>query len=153
MLIRSLVIVGIIATMFLCFLGFFKSKKRPVDILSVLIVIGMFTALIWKLKERNKTVKYALTRGQLHNIATQLTNYHADYQDLSTIPDHLQMEMQLKYLNDKYGRAVKIDIQKDSFELISYGEDGKKGGEDLNQDIEINWHSGSEININAYDDY
>ena len=120
MLIKSLVILGIIATMFFCFLGFFKSKKRPVEILSVLIVICMFTALIYKLKERNKTVNYALTRGQLHSIAKQLTHYHADYQDLSHIPDHLQMHMQLKYLNDKYGREVKIDLHRDSFQLISY---------------------------------
>jgi general secretion pathway protein G len=128
------------------------------ELLIVLVIIGLLAALVGPtLYQRIKPAKQSATRAQIENFATALDSFYIDTGRYPTTPEGL------KALRDKPGSLekwngpyLKKEIPSDpwgnqyvyrapgrsgGYEIVSYGADGREGGEGEDQDIN-SWQAG-----------
>ncbi len=127
------------------------------ELLLVLVIIGLLAAVVGpSLYQRIKPAKETAARAQIENFATALDNFMMDTGRYPTTPEGL------KALRDKpdnlqkwNGPYLKKEIPDDpwgtpykylapgrngGYEIVSFGADGKEGGEGDNADIN-SWES------------
>lgn len=120
-----------------------------IEAIVVIVIIGVLAALIGpRLIGRVGSAKTSTAKSNAAAIASALKLYHADY---GAFPDSLQALAvkpssggngpyveNAEQLKDPWGRnyVLKIPGEKNAdFDIISYGGDGKPGGDGENEDI------------------
>ncbi|OGI41233.1 MAG: type II secretion system protein GspG [Candidatus Muproteobacteria bacterium RBG_16_62_13] len=122
------------------------------ELLLVLVIIGLLAALVGPtLYQRIKPAKESAARAQIENFATALDSYLLDVGRYPTTQEGLKALRAKPEGVDKWnGPYLKKDVPSDSwgnpfvyrapgrnggYEIISYGADGREGGEGDNADI------------------
>lgn len=127
------------------------------ELLLVLVIIGLLAALVGPtLYQRIKPAKESAARAQIENFATALDSYYIDVgrypntqealKALRTKPEgvekwngpYLKKEVPM----DPWGAAYvyRAPGRNGGYEIVSYGADGREGGEGENADIN-SWES------------
>lgn len=122
------------------------------ELLIVLVIIGLLAALVGPtVYQRIKPAKQSAARAQIENFMTGLDNFYIDVNRYPTAQEGLKI-LRIKpdgtdrwkgpYLKkeipeDPWGNAYiyRSPGRNDGYEIISYGADGREGGEGDNQDI------------------
>lgn len=135
-----------------------KQAKRTtpgftlMELLIVLVIIGLLAALVGPtLYQRIKPAKQSAARAQIENFMTALDNYFIDVGRYPTTQEGLQALRTKSEGNAKWnGPYLKKEVPDDSwgnafiyrapgrsggYEILSYGADGREGGEGEAQDI------------------
>lgn len=122
------------------------------ELLVVLVIIGLLAALVGPvLYQRINPAKQSVTRAQIENFMTALDSYFLDVgkfptqqQGLSTLrsPQENESKWNGPYLKkeipaDSWGNQFVYHApgRNGGYEIVSYGADGKEGGEGDNADI------------------
>lgn len=122
------------------------------ELLLVLVIIGLLAALVGPtLYQRIKPAKEAVARAQVENFATALDAYLLDVGHYPSMQDGLKAlrarpegtekwngpYLKKEIPNDPWGNpfVYKVPGRNGGYEIISYGADGKEGGEGDNADI------------------
>jgi general secretion pathway protein G len=122
------------------------------ELLLVLVIIGLLAALVGPtLYQRIKPAKASAVRAQIENFATALDGYYIDVGRYPETQDGLKVLRSKPDSAEKWnGPYLKKDIPLDpwggaylyrapgrngGYEIISYGADGREGGEGENADI------------------
>lgn len=122
------------------------------ELLIVLVIIGLLAALVGPtLYQRIKPAKQSATRAQIENFMTALDNYFIDVGRFPTTQEGLQVLRMKSEGNVKWnGPYLKKNVPDDpwgnsflyrapgrsgGYEILSYGADGREGGEGEDQDI------------------
>lgn len=122
------------------------------ELLIVLVIIGLLAAVVGPaLFQRIAPAKESAVRAQIENFMTALDNYFIDTGRFPTVQQGLQaLRVQPENETRWRGPYLKKEIPKDpwgtafvyrspgrngGYELISYGADGREGGEGDNRDI------------------
>ena len=122
------------------------------ELLIVLVIIGLLAALVGPaLFQRVAPAKESAARAQIENFMTALDNYFIDTGRFPTAQQGLQaLRAQPENETRWRGPYLKKEIPKDpwstafvyrspgrngGYEILSYGADGREGGEDNNRDI------------------
>jgi general secretion pathway protein G len=126
-----------------------------IEIIVVVMIIAVLATLIApKLLSRVGTAKHAAAQSKASAIAQQVTMYHLEM-GLSEVQDDFDLELLLlshedggapggPFLEkdadiiDPWGNPFEILVPgnvNNSFDVISWGEDGEAGGEGINADI------------------
>jgi len=104
-------------------------QKKQMILLTILLCVILLAVIIGKIVESthlNNNIK-------LKFIAQHINNYIDDY---NKYPASLtEINVKKNFLKDEWGRFFIYKKGKNKITLISYGEDGKKGGVKTNQDI------------------
>lgn len=128
------------------------------ELLIVLVIIGLLAALVGPvLYQRINPAKQSVARAQIESFMTALDSYFLDVgkfpspqQGLSALRTRQEGESKWNgpYLkkeipSDPWGNpfAYRSPGRNGGYEIISYGADGKEGGENDNADIN-SWESG-----------
>lgn len=127
------------------------------ELLLVLVIIGLLAALVGPtLYQRIKPAKQAVARAQIDNFSTALDGCYLDMGRYPTSQEGLKILRVKPDGGDKWkGPYLKKEIPNDpwgtpyvyrspgrsgGYEITSYGEDGREGGEGDNADIN-SWES------------
>jgi general secretion pathway protein G len=127
------------------------------ELLLVLVIIGLLAALVGPtLYQRIKPAKQAIARAQIDNFSTALDGCYLDMGRYPTTQEGLKMLRVKPDGGEKWrGPYLKKEIPNDpwgtpyvyrspgrsgGYEITSYGEDGREGGEGDNADIN-SWES------------
>jgi general secretion pathway protein G len=127
------------------------------ELLLVLVIIGLLAALVGPtLYQRIKPAKQAIARAQIDNFSTALDGCYLDMGRYPTSQEGLKILRVKPDGGDKWkGPYLKKEIPNDpwgspyvyrspgrsgGYEITSYGEDGREGGEGDNADIN-SWES------------
>ncbi len=127
------------------------------ELLLVLVIMGLLAALVGPtLYQRIKPAKEAAARAQIENFATALDSYLLDVGRYPNSQEGLQALRTKPSSADKWnGPYLKKDVPADpwgnayvyrspgrngAYEILSYGADGKEGGEGEHADI-TSWGS------------
>jgi general secretion pathway protein G len=122
------------------------------ELLVVLVIIGLLAALVGPvLYQRINPAKQSVARAQIENFMSALDSYFLDIGKFPTQQQGLPSLRARQEGESKWnGPYLKKDIPNDpwgnpfvyrspgrsgGYEIISYGADGKEGGEDDNADI------------------
>lgn len=122
------------------------------ELLIVLVIIGLLAALVGPtLYQRIKPAKQSAARAQIENFATALDGFYIDTGRYPTIQEGLKaLRTKPEGLEKWSGPYLKKEIPVDpwgnpyqyrapgrsgGYEIISYGADGREGGETEDQDI------------------
>jgi len=122
------------------------------ELLIVLVIIGLLAALVGPaLYQRIAPAKESVARAQIENFMTALDNYFIDTGRFPSVQQGLQaLRAQPENETRWRGPYLKKEIPKDpwgtafvyrspgrngGYEIISYGADGREGGEGDNRDI------------------
>lgn len=125
------------------------------ELLVVLVIIGLLAALVGPtLYQRMKPAKQSAAKAQMENFTTALDNFFIDVGRFPNMQEGLSiLRNNTQQLKGWQGPYLKKELPKDPwgnpyvyrspgrngpYELISYGADGKEGGEGENKDI-TNW--------------
>ena len=128
------------------------------ELLIVLLIVGLLTALVGPaIFQRVKPAKQSAARAQIKNFMTALDGYFIDVgrfptsqQGLIVLREAPQGEKKWRgpYLkqnipNDPWGNPFiyRQPGRSGGYEILSYGADGREGGDGENQDI-LSWDSG-----------
>lgn len=128
------------------------------ELLIVLVIIGLLAALVGPtLYQRIKPAKQSAARAQIENFATALDSYYIDIGRYPTTQEGLKaLRTKPETLEKWNGPYLKKEIPGDpwgsqyvyrapgrsgGYEIVSYGADGREGGEGEDQDIN-SWESG-----------
>lgn len=134
-----------------------KDHKRHsgftmMELLIVLVIIGLLAALVGPaLYQRVKPAKQSVARAQIENFMTALDSYFIDAGRFPTTQQGLKpLRVKPEAVSKWNGPYLKKEIPKDpwgnqytyrapgrsgAYEIVSYGADGREGGEGENQDI------------------
>ncbi|HKK06824.1 MAG TPA: type II secretion system major pseudopilin GspG [Gammaproteobacteria bacterium] len=127
------------------------------ELLVVLVIIGLLAALVGPtLYHRIKPAKQAAARAQIQNFMTALDNYFVDVGSYPTTQQGLQaLRTKPEGVTGWQGPYLKKEVPSDpwehpyiyrapgrngGYEIISYGADGREGGDGENADIN-SWES------------
>lgn len=127
------------------------------ELLIVLVIIGLLAALVGpNLYKRLKPAKQSVAKAQIKNFLTALDTFYIDNGRFPTTQEGLVVLTnktgELKNWNGPYLKEAlpqdpwgnpyhfRSPGQHGDYEIISYGADGKQGGEGENQDIN-SWDS------------
>lgn len=127
------------------------------ELLLVLVIIGLLAALVGPtLYQRIKPAKESAARAQIENFMTALDSYFIDtghfpasQQGLPVLRVKPEGEAKWNgpYLkkdipNDPWGNpyVYRAPGRNGGFEIVSYGADGKEGGEGENKDV-VSWET------------
>lgn len=127
------------------------------ELLIVLVIIGLLAALVGPtLYQRIKPAKQSVARAQIHNFMTALDSFFVDVGRYPTNQEGLQILRARPEGSEKWqGPYLKKEIPKDpwnnayvyrspgrtgGYEIVSYGADGREGGEGEDVDI-TSWGS------------
>lgn len=122
------------------------------ELLIVLVILGLLAALVGPtLFQRIKPAKQSAARAQIENFMTALDSYFIDTGRFPTTQQGLTALRQRPDGEAKWaGPYLKKDIPADpwggpfhyrspgrngGYEIVSFGADGKEGGEDENSDV------------------
>ena len=122
------------------------------ELLIVLVIIGLLAALVGPtLYQRIKPAKQAASRAQIENFATALDGFYIDtgryptsqesLKALRAKPENLEKwngpYLKKEIPNDPWGNAYvyRAPGRSGGYEIISYGGDGREGGEGEDADI------------------
>jgi len=122
------------------------------ELLLVLVIIGLLAALVGPtLYQRIKPAKEAAARAQIENFATALDGYFVDVGRYPSTQEGLKALRAKPESTDKWiGPYLKKEVPMDpwghayiyrapgrsgGYEIVSYGADGREGGEGENADI------------------
>ncbi len=122
------------------------------ELLIVLVIIGLLAALVGPtVYQRIKPAKQSAARAQIENFMTGLDNFYIDVNRYPTAQEGLKALRLKPDGTDRWkGPYLKKEIPEDpwgnayvyrspgrngGYEIISYGADGREGGEGDNQDI------------------
>lgn len=122
------------------------------ELLIVLVIIGLLAALVGPtLYQRIKPAKESAARAQIENFATALDSFYIDTGRYPTTPEGLKaLRAKPESLEKWNGPYLKKEIPNDpwgalyvyrapgrsgGYEIVSYGADGREGGEGENADI------------------
>jgi len=125
------------------------------ELLVVLLIIGLLSALVGPtIYKRIKPAKQSAARAQIVNFMTALDSYFIDVGKFPTTEQGLQALREVPQGARRWkGPYLKQKIPLDpwdspyvyrapgrsgGYEIISYGADGREGGEDENSDI-VSW--------------
>ena len=128
------------------------------ELLLVLVIIGLLAALVGPtLYQRIKPAKESAARAQMENFATALDGFYIDLGRYPTAQEGLKALRAKPEGTERWsGPYLKKEIPADpwgsqyiyqapgrsgGYEIISYGADGREGGENENADIN-SWESG-----------
>lgn len=128
------------------------------ELLLVLVIMGLLAALVGPtLYQRIKPAKEAAARAQIENFATALDSFLLDVGRYPSTAEGLPALQSKPASADKWnGPYLKKDVPADpwghsyvyrspgrngAYEILSYGADGKEGGEGEHADI-TSWGSG-----------
>jgi len=139
-----------------------KISQRPsgftlMELLIVLVIIGLLAALVGPtLYQRIGPARESTARAQLENFATALDSYFVDLGRYPSTQDGLKALRAKPENADKWnGPYLKKEIPADpwgnqyvyrapgrngGYEIVSYGADGREGGDGENADIQ-SWES------------
>lgn len=123
-----------------------------IELLLVLVILGLLAALVGPtLYQRIKPAKESAARAQLENFATALDSYLIDVGRYPTTQDGLKALRAKPENAEKWsGPYLKKEIPADpwghayvyrapgrsgGYEIVSYGADGREGGDAENADI------------------
>lgn len=135
-----------------------ESGFTLMELLLVLVIIGLLAALVGPtLYQRIKPAKQSAARAQVENFATALDGFYIDTGRYPTTQEGLKaLRVKPETLEKWNGPYLKKEIPNDpwsnpyiyrapgrsgGYEIISYGADGREGGEGEDQDIN-SWESG-----------
>lgn len=127
------------------------------ELLLVLVIIGLLAALVGPtLYQRIKPAKQSAAHAQIQNFATALDSYYIDVGRYPTSQEGLQALRAKPEAVEKWnGPYLKKEIPGDpwsnayiyrspgrsgGYEILSYGADGREGGEGENADVH-SWES------------
>lgn len=127
------------------------------ELLLVLVIIGLLAALVGPtLYQRIKPAKESATRAQIENFATALDSFYIDVGRYPTTQEGLNALRVKPEGEEKWsGPYLKKEIPLDpwgsayvyrapgrsgGYEIVSYGADGREGGEGENADV-ASWES------------
>lgn len=128
------------------------------ELLLVLVIIGLLAALVAPtLYQRIKPAKQSVARAQIENFATALDNYYIDVGRYPNVQEGLKaLRVRPEGVERWNGPYLKKDVPPDpwggayvyrapgrsgGYEIVSYGADGKEGGD--GEDADINsWEGG-----------
>lgn len=127
------------------------------ELLVVLVIIGLLAALVGpNLYQRLKPAKQSVARAQIKNFLTALDSFFVDTGRFPTTQEGLKVLRQKPAgIKNWIGPYLKEEIPTDPwsnpyqyrapgrngpFEILSYGADGREGGEGENQDV-TSWKS------------
>jgi general secretion pathway protein G len=130
------------------------------ELLLVLMIIGMLAALVGPtLYQRIKPAKQSATRAQLANFSTALDAFYVDCERYPTTQEGLTALRDRPEGAEKWnGPYLKKEVPMDpwghpyvyrapgrsgGYEIVSYGADGREGGDGDNADIN-SWDSGKQ---------
>jgi general secretion pathway protein G len=122
------------------------------ELLIVLVIIGLLAALVGPtLYQRIKPAKESAARAQIENFATALDSFYIDTGRYPTTQEGLKaLRAKPESLEKWNGPYLKKEVPADpwgnlyqfrapgrsgGYEIISYGTDGREGGEGENADI------------------
>lgn len=122
------------------------------ELLIVLVIIGLLAALVGPtVYQRIKPAKQSAARAQIENFMTALDNFYIDVNRYPTGQEGLKVLRTKPDSTDRWkGPYLKKEIPEDpwgspyvyrspgrngGYEIISYGADGREGGDGDNQDI------------------
>ena len=122
------------------------------ELLLVLVIIGMLAALVGPtLYQRIKPAKESATRAQIENFATALDGFLLDVSRYPTTQEGLKSlrvrpegvekwngpYLRKEVPNDAWGNpyVYRSPGRNGGYEIVSYGADGREGGEGENADI------------------
>ena len=83
---NNLKIILFISVVFICFLGVFKVKRKAIQIISGLVLLGCFLITISMVLKTNKSVKYANSTYRMKVKAEQLKALYESYGEYEKIP-------------------------------------------------------------------
>ena len=123
-----------------------------IELLIVLVIIGLLAALVGPtLYQRLKPAKQSVAKAQIENFMTALDSYFIDVGSYpSTQEGLLALRNKPQSANNWRGPYLKKELPNDpwgkaytyrapgrngGYEILSYGADGKEGGEDDNKDV------------------
>jgi general secretion pathway protein G len=130
------------------------------ELLLVLMIIGMLAALVGPtLYQRIKPAKQSATRAQLANFSTALDAFYVDCERYPTTQEGLAALRDRPEGAERWnGPYLKKEVPMDpwghpyvyrapgrsgGYEIVSYGADGREGGDGDNADIN-SWDSGKQ---------
>lgn len=130
------------------------------ELLLVLVIIGMLAALVGPtLYQRIKPAKQSAARAQLTNFSTALDAFYVDCERYPTTQEGLAAlrerpegaehwngpYLQKEVPNDPWGHpfVYRAPGRSGGYEIVSYGADGREGGDGDNADIN-SWDSGKQ---------
>lgn len=122
------------------------------ELLIVLVIIGLLAALVGPtVYQRIKPAKQSAARAQIENFMTALDNFYIDVNRYPTAQEGLKALRTKPDGSDRWkGPYLKKEVPDDpwgnpyvyrspgrngGYEIVSYGADGREGGEGDNQDI------------------
>lgn len=122
------------------------------ELLVVLVIIGLLAALVGPtLYHRIKPAKRAAAKAQIANFMTALDSYFVDVGSYPTAQQGLQaLRTKPEGVSNWQGPYLKKEVPKDpwghpyiyrspgrngGYEIVSYGADGRQGGEGADADI------------------
>ncbi|MBI5783113.1 MAG: type II secretion system major pseudopilin GspG [Gammaproteobacteria bacterium] len=122
------------------------------ELLIVLVIIGLLAALVGPtVYQRIKPAKQSAARAQIENFMTALDNFYIDVNRYPTVQEGLKALRTKPDGSDRWkGPYLKKEVPDDpwsnpyvyrspgrngGYEIVSYGADGREGGEGDNQDI------------------
>jgi general secretion pathway protein G len=128
------------------------------ELLIVLVIIGLLAALVGPtLYQRIKPAKQSAARAQIENFATALDGFYIDTGRYPATQEGLKaLRAKPESLEKWNGPYLKKEVPADpwgnpyqfrapgrsgGYEIISYGADGREGGEGEDQDIN-SWEGG-----------
>lgn len=133
-----------------------RPAKQPgftlVELLLVLVIVGLLAALVGPtLYQRIKPAKETAARAQIENFATALDNFMIDVGRYPSTQEGLRALRTKPEVAEKWnGPYLKKEIPNDpwghpylyrepgrsgGYEIVSWGADGREGGEEDNADI------------------
>lgn len=127
------------------------------ELLVVLVIVGLLAALVGPtLYQRIKPAKQSAARAQIENFMTALDSFFIDVNRYPSTREGLKaLRTQPEGAGNWRGPYLKKELPRDpwgnpyqyrspgrngGYEIVSYGADGKEGGEDENGDIR-SWES------------
>ena len=128
------------------------------ELLLVLVIIGLLAALVGPtIYQRIRPAKQAAARAQIENFASALDAYYVDVESYPTSQEGIEAlrtkpegaerwngpYLRKELPRDPWGNAYvyRAPGRNGGYEIVSYGADGREGGEGDNADIN-SWESG-----------
>ena len=122
------------------------------ELLIVLVIVGLLAALVGPtLYQRLKPAKQSVAKAQIENFMTALDSFFVDVGRYPTTQEGLSvLRKKPQSANNWNGPYLKKELPKDpwgkayiyrtpgrngAYEILSYGADGKEGGEEENRDV------------------